>query len=64
VGRRAVLARVLELAYGSAPMPSDEDAQLPENADDVRRLDWHELQVLAARLVTQIPAEPTTNIER
>jgi hypothetical protein len=49
--------RVLELAYGPAPpSPSVDDVQLPGTADDVRALGWRELQVIAAKLIEEIPA--------
>jgi hypothetical protein len=47
--------RVLELAYGSAP-PEQDDVALPEQALDVRALSWRELQVVAAKLIGEIPA--------
>jgi hypothetical protein len=48
--------RVLELAYGPAPTPSPAEVLLPECADDVGNLGWRELQVIAARLIAEIPA--------
>src|SRR4051812_27460341 len=47
--------RVLDLAYGPAP-PEQEEARLPEHALDVGALSWRELQVVAAKLIGEIPA--------
>jgi hypothetical protein len=57
--------RVLELAYGPVP-PEQEDVQLPDNAVDIRALSWRELQIVAAKLLTEIPmadgdGDPVTN---
>jgi hypothetical protein len=53
---RAAL-RVLELAYGPAPVEPTVDVSLPETAADVQALGWHQLQVLAARFVGELPAD-------
>jgi hypothetical protein len=51
--------RVIELAYGSAPAPATDDAALPDAIADVRALGWQELQIVAARLLGELPAGET-----
>ena len=55
---RAAL-RVFEHAFGRAPEQSAEALRLPESADDVRRLSWVQMQLLAARLVEDMPVVET-----
>ena len=46
---------VLELAYGPAPVPTTDDVPVPDAVADVRALGWRELQVVAARLLGELP---------
>lgn len=48
---RAAL-RVFELAFGPPPEPDGEPA-IPTSADEVARLGWRELQLLAARVLVE-----------
>lgn len=48
--------RVIELAYDPAPAPTTDDAALPDTLTDVRALGWRELQVVAARLLGELPS--------
>lgn len=57
---RAAL-RVIELAYGPAPAPTPDDVAVPDAIADVRALGWQELQVVAARLLGELPAGQTEN---
>jgi hypothetical protein len=53
--------KVLELAYGPAPAQQQEDVVLPEGAAEVAALSWRDLQVVAARLLGELPAGETVN---
>jgi hypothetical protein len=53
--------RVLELAYGSAPPPATEDVPVPATSEDVTNLGWSQMQILAARLIADIPTSGSEN---
>lgn len=53
--------KVLQLRFGPA-MPDTEELSLPINADDVTGMSWHQLQLLAARLVAGEVPEDTAAI--
>src|SRR5262249_12129083 len=55
---RAALS-VIELAYGPTPPPTTDDITLPHAAADARALGWRELQIVAARLLGELPAGAT-----
>jgi len=55
---RAAL-RVIELAYGAAPAPTPDDVAVPDTLVDVRSLGWQELQIVAARLLGELPVGET-----
>lgn len=54
------------LPTGPAPAPTTDDAALPDTLTDVRALRWRELQVVAARLLGELPSAErdiaTTNV--
>jgi hypothetical protein len=41
--------RVFEHAYGRAPEQPIEDVGMPDNPDDMARLSWEQLKILAVR---------------
>jgi hypothetical protein len=49
---------VLERFYGRGAEPAV-DVALPVDADDVTTLSWQELQILARRVIGELPASET-----
>lgn len=56
---RAAL-RVFEHAFGRAPEQTPDALALPESSEEVSRLSWVQMQILAARLVEELPPPDTT----
>ena len=59
---RAAL-RVFEHAFGRPPerVAPAEDLTLPTNAWDAKNLSWAQLQIMAARLLGELPAAETAS---
>ena len=58
---RAAL-RVFEHAFGRAPEQAPDEITLPESATDAANLPWTHLQILAAKVVAELPASPSVPI--
>jgi len=59
---RAAL-RVFEHAFGRAPEQVIDGFSLPESSDEVGRLSWVQMQILASRLLADVPTKTAVTTE-